>query len=224
MFERFTERARTAVTGAQAQSRRLGHPYTGTEHLLLALSEGDGVAARALHQVGFDRDRFEQAVLDEISPTLATGVGDLPVTPRVKNALGASLHRSLSMGHDYIGTEHILLALLDDDSSLATKLVAEQGVSAPTITASVIELLTKHATTSGQPATTRPASAGSATIATQVPTPPAHTETARCPGCSESLVANLGADTVPSVGEVQRPFTVTYCRACGHLLAIFPDD
>jgi ATP-dependent Clp protease ATP-binding subunit ClpC len=224
MFERFTDRARTAVTDAQARARRLGHPYTGTEHLLLALSDGDGVAARALHQVGFDRDAFEQAVLDEIGPTLVAGVGHLPFTPRVKNALGASLHRSLSMGHDYIGTEHILLALLDDDSSLATKLVVEQGVSVPTVTAAVIGLLTELPTPSGRPATTTPAQAGSSTITTQVPTPPSHAETARCPGCREPLVANLGADTVASVGEVQRPFTVTYCRDCGHLLAIFPDD
>jgi ATP-dependent Clp protease ATP-binding subunit ClpC len=224
MFERFTERARTAVTGAQKQSRRLGHPYTGTEHLLLALSEGDGVAARALHQVGFDRDRFEQAALDHIGPTLPVGAGDIPFTPRVKNALATSLSRSLSMGHNYIGTEHILLALLDDDTSLATKLVAEQGVSVPTITASVIELLTELPAPSGQPATTTPATAGATTIPTQVPTPPSSTETPRCPGCREPLAANLGADTVASVGEVQRPFTVSYCRACGDVLAIFPDD
>ena len=224
MFELFTERARTAAMGAQTQSRRLGHPYTGTEHLLLALSEGDGVAARALIQVGFDRDRFERAVLDQIGSMLAVGVGHIPFTPRVKNALGASLERSLSMGHNYIGTEHILLTLLDDDSSLATKLVAEQGVSVPTVTAAVIGLLTELQTLNGRSATTSPAEAGATTIAGQIPTTPSPTETARCPGCREPLVANLGADVMPSVGEVQRPFTVTYCRACGHLLAIFPDD
>ena len=92
------------------------------------------------------------------------------------------------------------------------------------INAAVIGLLTDLQTLNGQPATTSPAEAGATTIADQIPTAPSHTETARCPGCHEPLVANLGADVMPSVGEVQRPFTVTYCQACGHLLAIFPDD
>ena len=80
MFERFTDRARAAVTGAEAHARRLGHPYVGTEHALLSLSAGGGVAARALTQVGFDPGRFEQAVIDEVGQGLVTGMGHIPFT------------------------------------------------------------------------------------------------------------------------------------------------
>jgi ATP-dependent Clp protease ATP-binding subunit ClpA len=224
MFERFTDRARAVVTGAEAHARRLGHTYIGTEHLLLGLSEGDGVAARALNQVGFDRGRFEQAVIDEVGQNHLAGLAHIPHTPRVKKALGESLRQSLSMGHNYIGTEHIVLALLEDDSSLATKLVAEQGISAITVKAAVGDLLVRLQSISGRTGTAAPAEADWAETAERLLTTPPGADGARCPGCREPLAANLGADMMASVGEVERPFTVAYCRACGHVLAVLPDD
>jgi ATP-dependent Clp protease ATP-binding subunit ClpC len=239
MFERFTDRARVAVMGGQSQALRLRHTYTGTEHMLLALGEGDSVAARALDQAGFDRSRFEQAVLAEVSPSQVVNAGDIPFTPRLKQALARSLRQSMAMGHDYIGTEHIVLGLLEDNTSLATKLVAEQGISASTVRDKVIDLLTIAAQgTSGPGPTTTPAAPATATAGPApagtswdettkgLLTPPGSGSAAagpRCPGCSEPLAPNLAAEMMASVGEVERPFTVTYCRACGHFLAIFPD-
>jgi ATP-dependent Clp protease ATP-binding subunit ClpC len=224
MFERFTDRARIAVHGAQGHAHRLGHPYIGTEHLLLALADGDGVAARALTQVGFDRRRFEQAVLEEVGRKIVAGGAALPHTPRVKKALEVSLHQSLAMGHDYIGTEHVLLALLEDDGALATKLVVEQGISTPAVRAAITRLLVDLQQADGSTATAAAAAAGGAeSVEALLATAPS-TTAARCPGCREPLAPNLGADVIASVGEVERAFTVAYCRACGHILAVLPDD
>jgi ATP-dependent Clp protease ATP-binding subunit ClpA len=228
VFERFTDRARLVVAAAQEHGRRLGHPYIGTEHLLLALSDGDGVAARALERVGFDRGRFQRAVLDEIGSTFAPPQGNLPFTPRVKNALSQSLGQSMSMGHDYIGTEHLLLGLLEDDSSLATKLATEQGIAATKVKAAVIQVLVGRQGPSGRgrPAAGPEAAEGTVPVDATEPSPaaPPALAVAQCPGCLAPLAAHLGAEVISSVGEVERPLTVTYCRACGHVLALFPDE
>jgi ATP-dependent Clp protease ATP-binding subunit ClpC len=223
MYERFTDRARAAVAGAEGHARRLGHTWVGTEHLLLGLSDGDGVAARALSQVAFDRARFEQAVVDQLGRDHLAVSSHVPFTPRVKKALEASLRQALALGHNYIGTEHLVLGLLEDDSSLATKLVAEQGISATTVRAAVIDLLVRMSPTSEQatsPAVNADPPEPRDLFVAAVP----DAEVARCPGCREPLTPNLGADVMPSVGELERVFTVAYCRACGHVLAVLPDD
>lgn len=223
MYEQFTDRARAAVTGAQAHARRLGHAYVGTEHLLLGLSEGDGVAARALAAVGLDRAQFEQAVLDEVGQGHLAGSGHIPFTPRIKKALAASLGHSLSMRHSYIGTEHILLGLLEDDSSLATKLAAEQGISATNVKAAVIDLLARTPTTSEPVNVTSAVDDERTGPAEPLQTRPPATGLPRCPDCREPLAPNLGAEVMCSIGEVERQFTVAYCRACGHVLAVAPE-
>jgi ATP-dependent Clp protease ATP-binding subunit ClpC len=219
MYERFTDRARAAVTGAEAYARRLGHTWVGTEHLLLGLSDGDGVAARALSRVGFDRARFEQAVVDQVGRDHLAVSTHIPFTPRVKKALEASLRQALAMGHNYIGTEHVVLGLLEDDSSLATKLVAEQGISATTVRAAVVDLLVGMKPTSEQATTAAVTAEPADLFLAALP----DAEVARCPGCRQPLAPNLGADVMPSVGELERLFTVAYCRACGHVLAVLPD-
>ena len=226
MFERFTDRARTAVAAAQQHPRRLGHTYVGTEHLLLGLSEGDGVAARALQRTGFDRDRFEGAVVESVGRGEGSDApgASLPFTPRARRALEESLRQSLTMGHDYIGTEHVLLGLLDDDGSLATKLLAEQGVTAATVRPVVVQLLIEAG--AAMPAAAG-AGTGAETATGAAPDPVGAAATgnapARCPGCHLPLAGNLGAELIASVGEVERPFTVAHCRGCGHVLAVLPD-
>jgi ATP-dependent Clp protease ATP-binding subunit ClpC len=216
MFERFTDRARSAVAAAQEHSRRLGHTWIGTEHLLLALTDGDGISARALRQVGFDRARFEQATVDEVGQGHGELTGHIPFTPRSKKVLEQGLRQALAMGHTWIGTEHLVLALMEDDSSLATKLVVEQGISAAALKTAVVDLLE-----ASMPAVEPEGATGEPVDLVLEAVPDA--EVARCPGCRAPLGANLGADVMPSVGEVERYFTVAYCRACGHLLAVLPD-
>jgi len=227
MFERFTDRARMAVTSAQEEARSLRHGYVGTEHLLLALSAGEGVGARALLQVGFDRARFEGAVLDVVGRGHTAPPGHIPFTPRAKKALEEGLRQSHAWDHEAIGTEHLVIGLLRDDTSLGTKLLAEQHVSLTKVEAAVMQLLTEQGTAINIPHDT--ARTGTIELEAQepappIPTAPLETQMARCPSCSEPLASNLAADIVPSVGEIERTFAVAYCRACGHTLAVLPDD
>jgi ATP-dependent Clp protease ATP-binding subunit ClpC len=221
MFERFTDRARGAVDAAQVQARDWGHGWVGTEHLLWGLADGDGLAARSLSQLGFDRPRFERAVLDEVGKFGPAVPGHIPFTPRIKSALAASLRIALGMSHNYIGTEHLLIALLEDDSSLATKLLAEQGVSASTVTPVVTALLSGIAADQVTSAGTSDANSAEPLEHVQMQST---TAVAHCPGCGQPLASNLGAEVIPSVGDVERSFTVAFCRACGHVLAVLPED
>lgn len=227
MFERFTDRARMTVTSAQEEARSLRHCYVGTEHLLLALSAGEGVGARALLQAGFDRARFEGAVLDVVGRGHAAPRGHIPFTPRARKALEEGLRQSHAWNHKAIGTEHLVIGLLRDDTSLGTKLLAEQNVSLTRVEAAVVQLLTEQGTAINTP----PQPARTGTIDQEVeeptapfPTGPLETQMARCPNCSEPLASNLAADIVPSVGEIERTFAVAYCLDCGHTLAVLPDD
>lgn len=228
MFERFTDQARVAVTSAQEEARSLRHCYVGTEHLLLALSAGEGVGARALLRVGFDRARFEGAVLDEVGRGhTAPPPGHIPLTPRAKKALTEGLRQARGGDHRAIGTEHLVIGLLRDDTSLGTKLLAEQSISLTMVEAAVVQLLTEQGTainTPHEPARTGTIDREVEEPAPPFPTGPLETQMARCPNCSEPLASNLAADIVPSVGEIERTFAVAYCRACGHTLAVLPDD
>ena len=110
MFKRFTDRARRVIVLAQEEARMLGHNYIGTEHILLGLiREGEGVAAKALIALGISLDATRQAVEDIIGRGTQAPSGHIPFTPRSKKVLELSLREALSLGHDYIGTEHILL-------------------------------------------------------------------------------------------------------------------
>ena len=114
MFERFTDRARRVVVLAQEEARMLNHNYIGTEHLLLGLiHEGEGVAAKALDSMGITLTGAREQVQDIIGPGQQAPSGHIPFTPRAKKVLELSLREALQLGHNYIGTEHILLALLE---------------------------------------------------------------------------------------------------------------
>src|SRR6185503_10064266 len=112
MFERFTDRARRVVALAQREARKLGHDYIGTEHILLGLiDEGAGVATTALTSMGISLDEMRQAVLDSTGRAAepAPESGHIPFTPEAKKVLELSLREANQLGHNYIGTEHILL-------------------------------------------------------------------------------------------------------------------
>ena len=114
MFERFTDRARRVVVLAQEEARILDHNYIGTEHILLGLlQEGEGVAAKALESLGISLEAVRQQVEEIIGQGQQAPSGHIPFTPRAKKVLELSLREALQLGHNYIGTEHILLALLE---------------------------------------------------------------------------------------------------------------
>jgi hypothetical protein len=128
-FERFTQRARSALRAATEAAGLLGHSYVGTEHLLLGLFEpkGGGIAAQILDELGITRAHVEERILLVTPRGSAPLGGNQPLTPRAKAALGEALAEALALGHNYIGTEHLLLALFGDPSGLAAKILSDLG-------------------------------------------------------------------------------------------------
>ena len=143
MFERFTERARQVVVLAQDEARALGHSYIGTEHLLLGLlREEEGLAARALASLNVTIEEVRAKVERIVGrgPDHAE-TGQIPFTPRAKKTLELALREGQALGHNYIGTEHILLGLARQDEGVAGQILAALGVDVDTIRRHVIRLL-----------------------------------------------------------------------------------
>lgn len=142
MFERFTDRARRVVVLAQNEARNLNHNYIGTEHLLLGLiEEGEGVAAKALEMVGVELDPARDAVVEMIGKGQQSPQGTIPFTPRGKKVFEFALREALQLGHNYIGTEHMLLGLIREGEGIATKVLVELGVDLGELRETVIQLL-----------------------------------------------------------------------------------
>ncbi|WIK64484.1 ATP-dependent Clp protease ATP-binding subunit [Gleimia hominis] len=142
MFERFTDRARRVVVLAQNEARNLNHNYIGTEHLLLGLiQEGEGVAAKALEMMNIEREATRNAVIEIIGEGQQTSTGHIPFTPRAKKVLELSLREALQLGHNYIGTEHILLGLIREGEGVAAKVLTELGADLSQVRQTVIQLL-----------------------------------------------------------------------------------
>jgi ribosomal protein S18 acetylase RimI-like enzyme len=142
VFERFTDRARRVVVLAQAEARILEHDYIGTEHLLLGLiSEGEGVGAQALQQLDVSLMSVRSGIERIIGHGTGMPTGHIPFTPRAKKVLELSLREALSLGHDYIGTEHILLGLVREGEGVAAQVLAGSGVRLRDVRATVVALL-----------------------------------------------------------------------------------
>jgi hypothetical protein len=145
MFERFTDRARRVVVLAQDEARRLDHNYIGTEHILLGLiHEGEGVAARALESLGVSLAAVRQQVEEIIGRGQQAQSGHIPFTPRAKKVLELSLRESLQLGHNYIGTEHILLGLIHEGDGVAAQVLVRLGADLNRVREQVIQLLHGH--------------------------------------------------------------------------------
>jgi ATP-dependent Clp protease ATP-binding subunit ClpC len=145
MFERFTDRARRVVVLAQEEARMLNHGYIGTEHLLLGLiHEGEGVAAKALQALGIDLDAVRQEVKEVIGRGEQPPSGHIPFTPRAKKVLELSLRESTQLGHNYIGTEHILLGLVREGEGVAAEVLVKLGADLSRVRQQVIQLLQGH--------------------------------------------------------------------------------
>ena len=145
MFERFTDRARRVVVLAQDEARGLKHNYIGTEHLLLGLiSEGEGVAAKALETMGIKGEAVRASVIEIIGEGEKPVEGHIPFTPRAKRVFELSLREALQLGHNYIGTEHLLLGLLNEGEGVAAQVLTKQGADLAQVRQTVIQMLSGY--------------------------------------------------------------------------------
>jgi ATP-dependent Clp protease ATP-binding subunit ClpC len=161
MYERFTERARRVVVLAQEEARILNHDYIGTEHILLGLiGEGEGVAAQALESLGISLQAARQQVEEIIGQGRQAPSGHIRLTAPAKEVLELSLREALQLGHDYIGTEHILLGLIREGEGVAAQVLVKLGADPDRIRQQVIQLLAgshgKEPAAAGTPSQTPP--------------------------------------------------------------------
>src|SRR5690625_625304 len=145
MFERFTDRARRVVVLAQEEAKMLNHNYIGTEHILLGLiHEGEGVAAKALESLGISLEAVRQQVEEIIGQSQQAPSDHIPFTPRAKKVLELSLRVALQLGHNYIGTEHILLGLIREGEGVAAQVLVKLGADLNSVRQHVIQLLSGY--------------------------------------------------------------------------------
>ena len=143
MFNRFTERARKVIILAKEEARRFNHDYIGTEHILLGLiREGEGVAAAVLQKLGVSLENIRLEVEKLVQPGPTTQIiGDIPFTPRAKKALELAAEEARSLGHNYIGTEHLLLGLIREGEGVASQVLLNLGLDLNRVRNEVMELL-----------------------------------------------------------------------------------
>jgi hypothetical protein len=143
VFERFTDHARRVVVMAQEEARLLNHNYIGTEHILLGILRlREGVACLALDSLGVSLDRIRFRVEERVGHGSSAPTGHIPFTPRAKKVLELSLREALQLGHNYIGTEHILLGLVREGEGVACQVLVEAGVELSRLRETVLQLLT----------------------------------------------------------------------------------
>jgi ATP-dependent Clp protease ATP-binding subunit ClpA len=235
VFERFTDRARHVLVLAQEEARALGHDHIGTEHILLGLmKEDEGLAAKALESLDISLEAVRDKVADRIGPAeaIAPNVSP-PFTPRSKKVLELSLREALQLGHNYIGTEHILLGLVREGEGVAAGVLLSLGADLAAVREQVVQLL------SGYP--------GSEPAATRVARQAFRGEAPRCPFCEVGLTDRVRHRTLrsrpaPPPGdsfdvaredapqdvvaglevdaEETLPVVFVYCERCGKVLGI----
>ncbi|HET6954674.1 MAG TPA: Clp protease N-terminal domain-containing protein, partial [Acidimicrobiales bacterium] len=168
MFERFTDRARRVVVLAQEEARLLNHNYIGTEHILLGLiHEGEGVAAKALESLGISLEAVRQQVEEIIGQGGSSPSGHIPFTPRAKKVLELSLREALQLGHNYIGTEHILLGLIREGEGVAAQVLVKLGADLSRVRQQVIQLLSGYQGSGAPPGEKAGATAGGSSTEAQ---------------------------------------------------------
>ena len=202
MFERFTDRARRVVVLAQEESRLLGHNFIGTEHILLGLiHEGEGVAAQVLEGLEISLEAVRTQVEEIVGHGDGSPGGHVPFTPRAKKVLELSLREAMGLGHNYIGTEHILLGLIREGDGVAAQVLRNMGADLESVRQKVIQVLSGMA--EGKESRLQA-------------DPP------RCPRCNGSLTTTAAYRVVEAKGESPDDdpvrFTVVYCGDCGTAL------
>src|SRR6202142_2244730 len=155
VFERFTDRARRVLVLAQEEARLLNHSFIGTEHILLGLiHEGEGVAAKALEQLGVSLEAVREKVEETIGLSGTAPTGSPPFTPRAKKVLELSLREALQLGHNYIGTEHMLLGLVREGDGVAAQVLNDLGADMARVRTQVIQMMSGQAGKEAGPSST----------------------------------------------------------------------
>ena len=206
MFERFTDRARRVVVLSQEEARLLNHNYIGTEHILLGLvHEGEGVAAQALTSVGIRLPAVRVQVEEIIGQGGSSPSGHIPFTPRSKRVLELALREALQLGHNYIGTEHILLGLIREGEGVAAQVLVKLGADLSGVRERIIQLLAGHAGPSG--------AAGESTVGLDVADQAASMRLAARAAASGVVFPRRGEMLARSLDRIVfRRFTVSACR------------
>jgi ATP-dependent Clp protease ATP-binding subunit ClpA len=168
MFERFSTKARQSIVNAQEEARRLGHAHIGTEHVLLGLlAESEGVATRVLNRLGVSLAASRSAVKDLTAPGPGSPSGHVPFTPQAKKVLELSLREALQLGHNYIGTEHILLGIVRAHDGVVMQVLDTQGAPADRVRSEVLAEVRRGGSASGEPLPRRTPGAESLIAAAQ---------------------------------------------------------
>jgi ATP-dependent Clp protease ATP-binding subunit ClpC len=225
VFERFTDRARRSVVLAQEEARMLNHDYIGTEHILLGLlHEEDGVAAKALTSLGISLEAARLRIEEIIGRGQATVPGHIPFTPKAKKVLELSLREALQLGHNYIGTEHILLGLIREGEGVAAQVLQELGADLNRVRRTVIQLLSGY--TAGTEV--RKGGEGEAEMegltseGARTSEPPGD-EAPTCPNCFGALDETLAVRVLETTAEGERlSVKIAYCSRCGVALGLVP--
>jgi ATP-dependent Clp protease ATP-binding subunit ClpC len=206
VFEQFTDRARRVVVLAQTEARLLNHNYIGTEHILLGLiQEGEGVAAKALESLNVPLDAVREQVETKIGRGSEPPTGHIPFTPRAKKVLELALRESLQLGHNYIGTEHILLGLIREGEGVGAYVLTKLGADLGGVRQAVVALLSGYS-----------AEREAESVAHPGPTAPSAPVCLQC----RSPLADTAAYVVRDVPDAEREgqstaMTFVFCKACG---------
>jgi ATP-dependent Clp protease ATP-binding subunit ClpC len=232
MFERFTDRARRVVVLAQEEARGLSHNYIGTEHILLGvLSVGEGLGAQALDASGIRLEPMRDAVEAEIGRGASAPKGHIPFTPRAKRSLELALREALKLGHNYIGTEHVLLGILREGKGVAVKLLEENAESLDEIRKQILALMSNFTARAVGGEDVYLAARAAEEMLKEGKEPPGTAEIAAplCPSCRgdlESSAAYRIGEVPEHNGEGRASVLFVFCRTCGHTFdsLIAPND
>jgi ATP-dependent Clp protease ATP-binding subunit ClpC len=221
VFERFTDRARRTVVFAQEEARMLNHNYIGTEHILLGLlREDEGVAAKALTTLGVSLEAVRHDVGEIVGRGSDVPRGHIPFTPRAKKVLELSLREALQLGHNYIGTEHILLGLIREGEGVAAQVLQKLGADLNRVRQTVVQLLSEH------PAETATAVGEAVGVFTEGVAPtsePLGDDAPTCPNCFGALDETLAVRVLETTAEGENlSVKIAYCSRCGVALGIAP--
>jgi ATP-dependent Clp protease ATP-binding subunit ClpC len=217
VFERFTDRARRVVVLAQEEARMLNHNYIGTEHILLGLvHEGGGIAALALESLDISIEAVRQQVGEIIGQGQAAPTGHIPFTPRAKKVLELSLREALQLGHNYIGTEHILLGLIREGEGVAAQVLQKLGADLNRVRQTVIQLLSGYPIAASEEMPTAGLTPASGTKGWTPASGPS------CPWCSRPLEGSLAYRTMVAAPDDDEGDPISlfllYCKSCGGIV------